>query len=92
MLQEKCKVVLRMTSGLKQVNPLSPLFCNIVLDPLVTRLERLEGFDTDSYADDTGGFFEDWKVMPEVTVQFDAFNKVAGTSSNQKKTPSNLNN
>ena len=85
MLQEKCKVFLKMSSGLKQGNPLSPLFCNIILDPLVTRLEHIEGFDTDNYADDTGGFFEDWKVMFPVTEEFDSFNTVAGTASNQKK-------
>ena len=63
---------------------MSPVLCNLFLDPLVSLLEKIEDFDSDNYADDMAGLFEEWKTLLEVFQEFDKFNEVSGARTNVK--------
>ncbi len=77
---------IKITRGVKQGCPASPLFFAIVMDPLITRLSAVPGISIYAYVDDIALGTYNYKAFRKCMNIIDEFTKFSGLGINRHKT------
>jgi hypothetical protein len=83
-LRDRHNVKITMNNGLKQGCPLSPIFFLLVLDPLITHLDSLQG-DARAFCDDVAIGFTDLPTVLPYLSAIDEYNAASGGRTNYSK-------